>query len=190
MINKQAFRLKTNGKPYCNCLCRHPEFIENYEKAIADTTQIWECHHRLETHNSDGERRLVDLAKEELIALDVYYDRPASELIFLTGKEHATLHNRSLERRRKISEMNKGRPQSEESNRKRSETMKGHKVSAETRRKMSEAKKRNTSRLEKHPLEETRREISKSHKGTHWYNNDVKSVRAFECPDGFRPGRI
>ena len=175
MIHLNSFRLKRNGKPYCNCLCRHPELIENYDKAIADTTQVWDCHHRLETHNSDGERRLVDLTAEELIALDMYYDRPASELIFLIRREHMTLHNQSLE-----------------SNRKRAETMKGHGVSEETRRKMSEAKKG------KHRSEETKKKISEahkgrvsgSHKGTHWYNNEIKSVRAFECPKGFKPGRI
>ena len=30
--------------------------IENYEKAVKDETQTYACHHRLETHTSDGER--------------------------------------------------------------------------------------------------------------------------------------
>lgn len=92
MIFKQAFNLKKNGEPDYTCFCRHPELIENYDKAIADTTQTWECHHRLETHNSDGERRSVDLSTKELIALDMYYDRPPEELIFLTKSEHRRLH--------------------------------------------------------------------------------------------------
>ena len=94
MISEQRFRIKQNGEPYSNCLCRRPELIENYDKAIADKTQVWTCHHRLETHNSDGERRLVDLTIEELIALGMYYDRPAEELIFMTTIEHAVLHNK------------------------------------------------------------------------------------------------
>ena len=192
MIGKQTFRLKRNGKPYCNCFCRYPELIENYDKAISGITQTWDCHHRLETHNSDGERRLVDLSAEELIALDMYYDRPPEELIFLTCKEHKLLHNQSLE-----------------SNRRRSETMKGHKVSEETRRKMSEAKKRNTSRFGKHLSEEAKKKISEANKGRKlseehlrkllaannskgkkWFNNGIKNVRVFKCPEGFKPGRI
>lgn len=75
------------------CFCTEPEKIENYDKAVVDETQIWACHHRLETHNSDGERRLVNISKEELQALGMYYNRPASELIFMMPGEHSSLHN-------------------------------------------------------------------------------------------------
>ena len=51
------------------------------EKAKADNFIGWDRHHRLETHNSDGERRLVNLTVDELKALDMYYNRPAEELI-------------------------------------------------------------------------------------------------------------
>ena len=74
--------------PFCNEL----EKVENYEKAKADNFIGWDRHHRLETHNSDGQRRLVDLTFEELIALDMYYNRPAEELIWLTHSEHSKLH--------------------------------------------------------------------------------------------------
>ena len=87
MINERVFNPR-----YKQCFCSNPELIENYDKAIADSSQVWECHHRLETHNSDGERRLVDLSKQELIALGMYMNRPPEEFIFLTGKDHATLH--------------------------------------------------------------------------------------------------
>lgn len=34
---------------YINILCcEDPSLIENYELAINDDTQIWDCHHRLE----------------------------------------------------------------------------------------------------------------------------------------------
>ena len=46
--------------------CKDYENIENYEKAKADDFKNWEVHHRLETHNSDGERRLVDITADEL----------------------------------------------------------------------------------------------------------------------------
>lgn len=75
------------------CIIEQVEQIENYEEAIK-SDEMWECHHRLETHNSDGERRLVELTSDELKALDMYFNRPASELILLTRTEHAKIHNR------------------------------------------------------------------------------------------------
>lgn len=135
---------------YKYCLCRTPELIENYERAIADTTQTWECHHRLETHNSDGERRLVDISRDELIALDMYYDRPPEELIFMTRLEHIRLHNPNKEHRKHLSEALKGRIISEEWKKKISGTLKGRKLSEETRKKMSEALKGNTNAKGKH----------------------------------------
>lgn len=75
---------------YC---CDDISLIENYEKAAADKFIGWHCHHRLETHNSDGERRSVNISAKELRALGMYYERPASELILMTSKEHLRLHN-------------------------------------------------------------------------------------------------
>ena len=136
MISEEQFRTKKNGTPYKSCYCRQPELIENYSKAIADNSEIWACHHRLETHNSNGERRLVDILGTELIALDLYYDRPPEELIFLTQSEHMRLHrigkpgamkdkHHSEETKRKMSESHKGKPKSEEHKRKLSEAHKG-----------------------------------------------------------------
>ena len=68
--------------------------IENYEEATA-SKELYECHHRLETHTSDGERRKVDLSREELLALDMYYHRPANELIFLKKADHSSLHHKN-----------------------------------------------------------------------------------------------
>ena len=78
MISKVCFRLTKNGEPNYRCFCRHPELIENYEKAIADTTQTWECHHREEEFYS----------YKELVERGEYYDVPPEALIFLTHKEH------------------------------------------------------------------------------------------------------
>ena len=119
MINEQRFKLKKDGTLPNYCFCRTPELIENYDKAIADTTQVWQCHHRLETHNSDGERRLVDISSAELIALDMYFDRPPEELIFLTQTEHVSLHKKE-----KLTQ-NKGKHASEETKKKMSEAHKG-----------------------------------------------------------------
>ena len=70
----------------------NPEQIENYEAAKADDFKGWHCHHRLETHTSDGKKRLVNLTRDELIEMDMYYNRPASELIFLKASDHISLH--------------------------------------------------------------------------------------------------
>lgn len=72
----------------------NPEQIENYELAKADDFKGWHCHHRLETHTADGKRRKVDLSREELIAMNMYYNRPANELIFMKAGEHISLHKR------------------------------------------------------------------------------------------------
>lgn len=71
--------------------CENFELIENYDTAIS-SDEVYCCHHRLETHTSDGERRLVDLTREELKALDMYFNRLPEELIFMKRNEHRKLH--------------------------------------------------------------------------------------------------
>ena len=151
--------------------CKDFENIENYEKAKADNFVGWDCHHRLETHNSDGERRLVDITRRELLALDMYYNRPSSELIFLARSEHKSLHKPSEETKKKMGEAKKGNKHAL-----------GCKRSEETKKKMSDAKKNMT--------EETKKKLGEAKKGMRWFNNGEKCVRAKECPDGFVPGRI
>lgn len=84
MISEQRFKLKKNGEPYSNCYCRHPELIENYDLAIADRTQIWDVHHRLEELYS----------QEELIERGEYYDVSPEDLIFLTKAEHHNMDSK------------------------------------------------------------------------------------------------
>ena len=197
--------------------CKDYENIENYEAAKKDNFKNWEVHHRLETHNSDGERRLVDITTDELKALDMYYNRPADELIFMTIYEHSRLHMKgkhlSEETRKKISAAAKGRPA----------WNKGKKMSEEFCRKNSESHKgEKNSFYGKHHTEETKKKLSEYHKGkylgkdnpfygkTHseeykkrigainkvkmkgmrFFNNGKINIRAKECPDGFVPGRI
>ena len=168
--------------------CKNYENIENYQKAKAGNFKGWDCHHRLETHNSDGERRLVDITKKELKALRMYYNRPANELIFLPSSEHMSLHKigkkLSEEVRNKISEAIKGKKLSEETKKKLSEAHKGKKRSEETKKKISETMKG------KRLSEETKKKLSEAHKGTRWYNNGIINIRAKECPGGFVPGRL
>ena len=128
MINKyKAFR-------YC---CEDISNIENYDKAIADTTQMWELHHRMETHRRNGTRRKFTLSAKLLRAAGAYLKRPASELIFLTREEHQHIGPCPEDVLESKSKASLGRG-----------------------------------------------------KGTHWYTNGIDNVRAYECPDGFVPGRI
>ena len=126
--------------------------IENYEQAMNDTTQTWHCHHRLETD--------LNLSIQELKDRGLYFNRPASELIFLTHSEHTSLHNiknkgkfhwnLSEETRKKMSEAKKSKSLSEEHKKKIKKPhkyrtpwnkgLKGLKFSEETKRRMKEAK--------------------------------------------------
>ena len=190
--------------------------IENYDKAIADTTQVWHCHHRRETIFS----------RKDLIEIGEYYNRPACELIFLTPNEHHRLHNIgkkvSAETRKKMSESNKGenhplfgkhhsaktrkkmgeskkgennpffgKHHSAETRKMMSEAHKGKHPSEESRKKMSESKKgENHPMFGKHHSAEARNKMSEAHKGNHWYNNGVTSILAKTCPEGFVPGML
>lgn len=93
---------------YC---CENITTIQNYEEAINDT-QKWECHHFNEITN-DGV-----FSVKELISKDLYYHRPASEIILLPRKEHRLLHskyglyNRSDETRQKMCNAKKGEKKS------------------------------------------------------------------------------
>ena len=134
--------------------------IKNYDKAIADKTQTWHCHHMTETW--------WNCSAKDLIENECYYNRKACELIFLTPAEHRRLHMHKIsdETRKKMSEARKGRTSprkgvtlSDETRRKMSESQKGHTVNEDTRKKMSEAHKGHTVN------EETRKKMSESRKG-------------------------
>ena len=116
--------------------------IENYEKAINDFSQTWDCHHRKETDEGLSAKQLMDLR--------LYFNRPSCEFIFLTHSEHIKLHNKhqSEETKQKISIANKGKHLSEETKQKIGESQKGEKhhmygkhQSDETKRKQSESMK-------------------------------------------------
>lgn len=78
------------------CIPEEIELIENYELAKADNFNGWCIHHRLECVETGAE---VNCSREALIDLNLYYNRPASELMFLTSSEHQKLHLRNRENR-------------------------------------------------------------------------------------------
>ena len=157
--------------------CKDYENIENYKAAKKDNFKGWECHHRLETHTSDGKRREVDITADELKALDMYYNRPASELIFLTRSEHHAF---------KKGENN---------------PFYGKKHSEESKQKMAKAGKKN---IGKHWYTDGKIEIydfncpngfadgrlnnSNKNIGKHWFTNDTDNYFGLECPYGYHPG--
>lgn len=59
------------------------ENVENFETALSENFKDWDVHHRKEEKG---------MKMSELIAADLYYNRPAEELIFLRRSEHRRLH--------------------------------------------------------------------------------------------------
>lgn len=169
-------------KKFCN---EDISLIENFDKALADKDQTWDCHHRREMTTS----------RKELLEIGEYFNRPASELIFLTKKEHMAMHA-SLFFKGKPS-WNKGIPHTEESKLKMSIAKKGNKnrlgipCSDEAKRKMSESNKGKPSHWKGiHLYEETKRKIAAAKQGSHWFNNGIIAVVAKSCPEGFVRGRL
>ena len=188
--------------------CKDYENIENYENAAADNFKGWCCHHR----------KGVDIPTEELQALGMYYNRPASELIFLTRSEHRALHNKgkhhseesiqkislakkgkhpSEETRKRISEANKGenhplygKHHSEETKKKIGAAHKGKKLSEKTKKKMSEARKGKPKSAEHKKKISELKKGNNNTKGKHWYNNGKINIMSKECPPGFIPGML
>ena len=71
------------AKKYC---CEDLSKIENYEVAL-NSDKVYVVHHRLEIQENG-----VYLSSIDLIKQDLYFKRPASELIFLSKSDHASLH--------------------------------------------------------------------------------------------------
>ena len=205
MVCEQMFKLKKNGEPNYKCYCRHPELIENYNKAAADTTQTWEVHHRLE----------CCFTQKFLKEMNLYYDVEPEALIFLTSSEHNKIDTKrkrngeahkgmrhSEETKRKMSEAAKDRRHSEETRYKMSDSHKGKKLSEEHKKKISEAHKgeKNPFYGKKHS-NKTIQKISDNMKikhigennpayGRHWYNNGKVNKFCYECPEGFILGML
>lgn len=116
--------------------------IEGFER-MADSDEKFVIHHRLETHRWSKKQQKWILRDEPipakvLKALNLYYNRPASELIFLSSSEHSKLHNSfkkevSSETKKRISEAAKKQWEHRYAT--------GWSFTEETRKKMSDAKK-------------------------------------------------
>ena len=93
------------AKTFC---CEDLSLIENYELAINDTTQMWECHHRGEV------LPCVRFSRADLKKFGLYFNRPAAELIFLTPTAHRRLHFKGVplseDRKKAIGDAHRGVP--------------------------------------------------------------------------------
>ena len=196
---------RRNWYKFCSDLL---DKIEHYEEALAEGFKGWCIHHRLEIQ-PDGTR----MSRQELKDNGLYFNRPASELVFMRREEHTSLHmlgkptwnkgkQLSEESRCKMSEAHKGKRHSAEACKKMSESHKGKHLSAEHRWKMSAAlkgkrhsaeacKKMSESHKGKHLSAEHRNKLSEAKKGKHWWNDGVSCKHAKECPGPeWKPGRI
>ena len=177
--------------------------IENYDKAIADKTYTWHCHHRAEILPCGR------YSRESLKRFGLYYNQPANRLIFLLPKEHKHIHyagqKLSEETRKKISISLTGKKQSEQTRQKRANSLKGHRpwsrgkigpnkgrtFDKEARKHMSEAHKGKPPPNKcKHLSNEQKEKLLKANFGSHWFNNGIEEKRAKSCPDGFVKGRL
>lgn len=150
--------------------------IENYQEALKSTLR-YDLHHRREISENKFRKQLIDE--------NLYYGRPAAELIFLEHGEHMRLHNanRSEETRQRMSDARKGEKC----------YMYGKHMSAETRQKISDAKKGKPSHWKGKPRSpESRQKMSEAHKGknmsaeTKQKISDVKKGRHWHLENGHR----
>lgn len=153
MISKQHFRITKDGKSYKYSFCTKPELIENYDKAIADTTQTWICHHRNEQYYT----------AKELKDLGLYYDCPPCELIFLTQKEHIKIH-------KNCKDFEKWQNRKNNALKGRKTSMKGKHFSKEHKENISKSLKGRVF-SDKH-----KNALSNAHKGKHWHLVNGKRI--------------
>lgn len=165
-------------KNYC---CESIELIENYQLAKANNFKGWVIHHKLETHTSDGEKRIVELTRFELDALGMYYNRPASELMYLTRGQHNAIHKKD---RHCVG--NIGRHHSDETKEKMSKVDKSYMQTDAYRTALQVGKAKSNYKVS----DETKKKMSESRQGLHWYNNGAVQVLAKACPSGYKKGRI
>ena len=81
---------ETSAKMYCS---EDISLIENYHTAIADKNKMWDIHHRREC---DEEGRTL-FTHKQLKEMNLYFKRPASELIFVTKSMHKKIHHEQMQ---------------------------------------------------------------------------------------------
>ena len=103
------------------------------------------------------------MSEQQLKDANLYYNRPACELLFLTEEQHKRLHSKC----RDLSFW----------------TYKGKKRSLQNRKNISLGVRASMTK-------EIAYKHGNGTRQTRWWNNGVKCVRARECPEGFVAGRL
>lgn len=65
------------------------DLIENYDIAMKDNLDGWDIHHKLEIHDD-----YINSLKHMKL-MNLYYNRPPAELIWLRNSDHKRLHAKS-----------------------------------------------------------------------------------------------
>ena len=87
----RTYRNFPTTSKYC---CEDIKLIEGYDRMVEGwhNRVYFEIHHRFETRDAEGKPLDVLVSSKLLKAKGLYFQRPASELIFLTEKEHYDEH--------------------------------------------------------------------------------------------------
>lgn len=186
--------------------------IENYDEAINDKNETWICHHKLEIE--------LQLFSYELIKKNLYFNRPPEELMFIKKLDHIKLHaskhnpfknkHHTQETKNRINNtklINGTWPSGEKNPMYKhiwtNEELEHAKLGALNRDNTNIGKYERTPEInekmsksqigkhkgEKNPMYGIRGKDNPNY-GLHWYNDGKISIKAFECPEGFKPGRI
>ena len=120
------------------------ESIENIEGYIPESLRKEKMviHHRLESHDENNQLRTRFLSVQQLKDAGLYYNRPASELIWMTDTEHKKLHQQDLsykENLEKMSAKNIGRKLTDNQKQIMREKALGRKHSSASKQKLREA---------------------------------------------------
>lgn len=81
--------------------------IPNFNEAIRDKNNVWHCHHVLELDINGNPALSVNTLKR----LNMYYNRPYFELVFLLPEEHCKLHNMNEFKTKKKQKRKKKKPE-------------------------------------------------------------------------------
>lgn len=125
--------------------------IENYEKAVADTETMWDCHHRDEIRKLPS-GMIALRSVDDLIEAGLYYQVPPEYLIFLPHSDHLSLHKRLKTYKRT------GIPHTESTKELMRQKAKGHTLSGASKEKLRQW------HLGRKLSEETRKRMSETHK--------------------------